>query len=479
MDMIDVSWRASPATRAPTSRAIDWTPYSLALLFLGIHILLALLVDTSDVGVFLRADRAAARMETVLGLLASVSAEQMAAYLASHGILGDYAVHAWIYSIGGRWAVVGVQILLAVLSGLCVYWLAQVLGLSRRASATTMAVYLCMPHSLVFPHQLATEALHMPLLVISTWLLAKGLVQRRPAWLICSALLLGAATLVRPITLLWPFVAALAVAMTCRPMQAAIYGFVAYLPILSWMGFIMLQTGEPGLGKSDHSMERNLYERVMRITATLPPTERDAARSAHLPPAREGSERSLGPLGYLRFSADYPGASLKHLMHDVTSFFGKSGVERITIDYLALTPNARALQDPDHGWRQQLELHGWPHTLRYLWQTLGKTLLISLIGSAAFIALFVLSCIGALQFVRSFRQLRSPRVAVGMLLVSLVAYVFVFSHVLNAVQSRQRAPAEFAIVLLAAAGFSAVRQRYRRRRQLSAPSTLSTSFHAQ
>lgn len=441
----------------------DRTPWLIAALFILLHVLLALWIDASDPNVFVRADRAAARLKIVLGLLASDSTEQAMQYLASQGIVGDYGAHALLYLLGGRFAVVSVQVVLAVVSGVCIYRLGTLLGLSRRVSALAMTVYLFMPHVLVFPHQLATEALHAPLFVICNWLLAKGCVERKLSWLIGSAVCLGLATLIRPITLLWPFVAALAILICYRPRQAAIYAAVAYLPVLLWMGFIGLQTGEFGLGRSDHSLERNLYGRVMRITDTLPPAERDAARAAYLPLAQRGEDRELGQLAYLRFSLAYPAASVMHLLHDATVFFFKSGVERLTIDYLALTSNPRALQDPDHGWRQQLEIHGWPYTLRYMWRALGPPLAVSLLGAAGMLALFLFALVGALHFLRRLREIRTPRVALGTLLVAVVAYIFLFSQVLNAMQSRQRAPAEFAIVLLAAVGFTTLRSRYKGR----------------
>ena len=273
-----------PANRAASRWSMsDRTPYWIALAFLLIHALLAVLVDASDAQVFVRADRAAARMETMLAFLTSASTGQMQQFLASHGLLGDYAAHAFLYFLGGRWTVVAFQVVLVVISGLCVYRLATLLSLRHRAASLVMAVYLCMPHSLVFAHQLATEALHVPLFVISTWLFAEALVRRRPTWLVWSALLLGVATLIRPITLLWPCVVALVLALAYRPAKGALYASMAFLPIVLWMSFLLVHTGEFGLGQSDHSMERNLYERAARIAATLPPEDRDAARAAFLP----------------------------------------------------------------------------------------------------------------------------------------------------------------------------------------------------
>lgn len=431
------------------------TPILIATLFLLLHVFLAFTVDAADPEAFLRADRAYERMQALQGLLASSSPQQAIEFLGAHGIVGDYAAHALLYVVGGRLAVVFVQIALVILSGIGVYRLAALLGLPPRARAAVMAIYLSLPHTLVFAHQLATEALHVPLFVISNWLLAEGIRNKRLSALAWSAACLGLATLIRPISLLWPIVAAAALMVSWRPRAGLLYACLAILPVLAWMSFVGAQTGSFGLGESSHSMTSNLYERVMRITATLPAKERRAARATYL----QDSEHSIGPFAYMRFSLDYPQASLEHLLRDAVAFFAKSGVERITIDYLALSTRSAMLQDDQEGWRRQLELNGAAHTARYLWGALGAIFLASLLGALVIVTLFVFAILGAWTFAKRWREICTPEVATGLLLACVVIYTFVFSQVLNAMQSRQRAPAEFAIVLLGAAGLRSLRQR--------------------
>jgi hypothetical protein len=429
-------------------------PLIVAAAFLCLHVLLLLFVDASSSDVFLRADRAHVRLRTLQELLATTSAGEARQYLANHGILGDYAAHALLYALGGRFTVIAVQIALALFSGLCVYRIGRVLELSPRMCALAMALYLAMPHTLVFPHQLASEALHVPLFVISTWLIAKALRERSSRALIASAVLLGIATLIRPITLLWPIVAGIVLMIGLRPRHGLMFVGVALLPVLAWMSFVGVHTGEFGLGKSNHSMGRNLYERVGRIAATLPAEQQRQARAQYL----DTVEPTLGPVEYLSFSLAYPKAALRHLMHDATAFFAKSGVERITIDYLQMRPRAGSIQDSDNGWRQQLERHGWPYTIRYLWNELGVVLVISLLGAVAIALLFAFAAIGTLHVVRRWFVDRTPDALIGVMLAGVVAYIFFFSQVLNAMQSRQRAPAEFAVVLLAVSGLVVARK---------------------
>src|SRR5690606_9587679 len=104
----------------------------------------------------------------------------------------------------------------------------------------------------------------------------------RLATLIAGAICLALATFIRPIMLLWPFVAAGALAIVVRPRAGVAYAVAALLPVLAWMSFIGVQTGDFGLGKSSHGLERILYERVERITATLSPAMRAQAHEQYL-----------------------------------------------------------------------------------------------------------------------------------------------------------------------------------------------------
>ena len=245
-------------------------PVLVLAAFALLHLILAATVDASDPDLFLRADRAHERLRVMDGLLEVASMGELRDYLATHGIVGDYAAHAALYLLGGRPAIVWVQIALALLSGFAVYRLGIVLGLNRNMATLAMGVYLSLPHTLVFPHQLVTEALQAPLFVVSNWLLAEGVQRSRPRLLGWSAVCLGLATLIRPITLLWPVVAAGAVAIARRPRAGVFYACLAAAPVIGWMSFVGLQTGQFGLGESGHSMGRNLYERVVRISATMP-----------------------------------------------------------------------------------------------------------------------------------------------------------------------------------------------------------------
>jgi uncharacterized membrane protein HdeD (DUF308 family) len=110
--------------------------------------------------------------------------------------------------------------------------------------------------------------------------------------------------------------------------------------------------------------------------------------------------------------------------------------------------------------------------MRYGWQVLGITLLISALAAAVQVGLILLAVVGAVQVVGMIRHRavsEASRLA-GFLVLVAPIYFLVFSQVTDATQSRHRAPAEFAIAILAAHGV---------RRALAAWRTRTTRLQSQ
>lgn len=410
---------------------------------------LMFIYDQFHPSVFFNADRALARWQAIQGLYEAWDADRLASYLASHGIPGDYLFQAVLLAWIGKPGLILAQIGLALLAGFAVYRIGCLLGMARAWAVLASGVYLLLPHTLIFAHQLASEALYSPLLTISLWWTLASIARRDASGLWLGAMTAGIATLIRPVTLLWPILPALALLAAKRYRAAAAYVAVACLPLALWMAFMAGQTGSIGLGQSDHDMAHNLYQRTARMVETLPLAEQAAARERYL---TSGAIGVLGVGEYLKFGLQYPALFLSHSARDSVIFLAKSGLERIPIDYLLLNVEARAgLQDADSGWRKRLETQGPGAALGYLWRTQGAVLVASLVGSILLLAMMGLAVVGTLDLLkRRAGGVQEKRAAV--LLVALPLYVFVFSQVVDAMQSRHRAPAEGALVLLAVAG---------------------------
>ncbi len=361
---------------------------------------------------FLNGDRARERIEVIQGFAQS---GDLTAYLASHGIVGDWLPQALLYLAGGQYLVIAVQLILAVLSVLWVRQIARRIGLDERAAAGAAWLYALLPHSLVFPHELATEAIFIPLVILSFRLGANA----------GGGLALGLATLVRPFTALWPFV------VFRRNFIA-----LALAPLLLWMSFMFLATGELSMGRSGHDLGNNLYFRMERMGAEQ---------------QRPGGQTKATLVEYARFVAAHPLAAAKHSAHDLAVLGGKSGIERVVLDYLDLYPESRReLQNADTGWRSRVESRGVAAALLEVFQEQPGLIVSSALGAVLFLVFAALAAYGALSRIREREWL---------LLALFVLYVVATSQVVDAAQSRHRAPAEFALSLLAVAGWLALRKR--------------------
>lgn len=423
------------------------------------------LYDFSHPDAFLMADRAGDRMRTIRAFWATVQGEgSVLDFLGSHGIVGDYLPQALLFGIGGKSAIVVAQVMLLLLSVYYVHRLVAVMGGSERMATLCAAVYMHLPHSLTFPHQLTSEAIFGPLFIISIGTLCGALPGLRSyLTLSVSGAALGLATLVRPITLLWaPFSGSIIVAaLRNRPAIAgmAFYVAVALAPVAAWIFTVYLATGTASLGPSTHDMSHNLYQRVVRMVSAMPPDEMRSASAQYLPHGNDpAGTMTIGE--YASFAASHPKTYITHLGKDALVFVGKSGVGRLVLDYLNLFPASRdELQDSRASWRLRWEKEGPAATLLYLYRNHGSLLLITALASALCAGIFALAFLGILNLARwAIQSSQSPQQRITIFVVITAPfYIFATSQVVNAMQSRHRAPAEFAVLILAAFGLRAIR----------------------
>jgi hypothetical protein len=390
---------------------------------------------------FLNADRALARMQVIEGFEQVLrDGGDLVGYLTGHGIIGDWLPQAILHLCGGQSAVIAVQILLALLSILWVREIGVRLGLSADTARAAALLYGLLPHTLVFPHQLVSEAIFVPLVVGSFAWFARAAETR---WLTGAGALLGVATLVRPITLLWPLLCAPFV--PAKPHARVTYLLAALGPLLLWMLFIFGATGEFSMGRSSFDLSHNLYLRAQHIAATLPAPE----RSIH-----SDGDPALSLREYAAFASDHPGAVLAHSARDLLVLSTKSGVERLALDYLDIAPAQRVeLQSPADGWRRQLERRGVWAGLREILIRNPSLTLAAVGGALLFSGLMLLAAFGAFTWLRAAPEdtaagTRASRI----MLMAFPLYIVTVSQLVDAAQSRHRAPAEFALCLLAAAG---------------------------
>ena len=382
--------------------------------------------DLHHPGRFLRADRADERLQSVQSFIDALqSGGDLSSFFATHGVPGDWLPQALLYLTGGQFLVIAVQIALVLASISCVYRIGRSIGLGERGALWSAAIYGALPHTLVFPHQLASEAIFVPLVVFG-FAMAVG---------VRSGLFFGLAALIRPVTLLWPPVHVVLSRAKAATSRETFFFVAALAPMIAWTAFIYVQTGEVSIGRSNHDLGHNLYERVQRMGASLPQSER--------PRVRPLGYTTMNIREYLSFVAHHPAAAAEHSARDFATLAAKSGIERLAIDYLDLFPQSRvALQDSDSGWRAQVEQRGLARALLDLWHAQAGLLLVSGGAAVLILAFMALAVMGAFSMDRG-----------RLILAAFALYIFFTAQAVDAAQSRHRAPAEFALCLLAVAGW--------------------------
>jgi 4-amino-4-deoxy-L-arabinose transferase-like glycosyltransferase len=376
--------------------------------------------------------------------------QQIVPFFASHGIIGDYFVDWMLYTIGGRFLIIGTQVAFMAYAVVCVWRLALLVSEKRGVALTAAVMFGLLPHNIVAPHTLSAEGFFVPLIVCAFYQFGRYCLEtQRLKYLALSGLFFGFAAIVRVLSCLWPIFALIALAFYRPSLRAAAsFLILSFSPLLLWMAFIFAQTGQISEGPSPHTTAYNFYHRIIFITDQLPPRERDLARSAYLP-RHQGEKAGFGD--YLRFAAAYPGANLKRAGYDLFVYTSKSGVEMLTVQYFNLLESDKEhFQNTDTGWRTTLEKQGIRAVATDL---IGKhpfVAITSLLGVAIFTLVFVAAIVGAWHLVVMRKS--SPSFPHNLALVVFPLYVFVVSLPVDMMQSRHRAPAEFAICILASIG---------------------------
>ncbi len=388
----------------------------------------------------------------------------ISSFLVTHGIVGDYLPQALLFLAGGKYLVIVVQIIMMIMAVMSVYGMTHLLTASPGASLAASLLYVHLPHSLVYPHMLASEGIFDPLVVISFYF-AAVLFLDKPRWsaLLASATLLGCATLVRPITILWPlvvFVALLVSRVSVR--KALLYPLVAVFPLLLWMGYVNLNTGVFAMGSSTHDLSHNLRDRAAKTIGRLPEHERAQARATfiHETFSRETmrNERVMSVPDYLRFCLHYPAGCLRFAAEDMAMYFAKSGVEKVTIGYLDLAHDVQELVNKPSDWRDLMYSRGIIGALKVMLAEHPGLILTSLAGVILTVLFWILAEVGTFGALSDTAYTFQQKAFIA-LLGAFPFYVLAVSLVAAEMQSRHRAPAEFALCVLAVLGWMELRQR--------------------
>lgn len=422
---------------------------TLLVLYTTIGHALLFIYDINHPEVFLTADRARQRIGTIKALLTYEGNGNFRHLLSEAGIVGDYLLHAVVYSTLGQYGVIIFQILLLLVSIIFLFHFLLIIAKSRFIAIVAVALYIHLPHTIVFPHQLTAEALFVPLIIFSFYYLAKYiLMEQRWLLLMGSACFIGFASLIRPVTILWPIVVIAIMILTSQSTRRinhwASYLAITVMPFILWMFFILSQTGTFSMGNSNHDLSHNLYFRMNRIISSFPLDQQQ--RLIHRYQVNTETEKRLSVPEYLSFVIDHPYGYLSQLGRDALVFCIKSGMSKFSLDYLV---DVEARKSFRH-WRREWEKHGLFYSVKSLGKKHPKIMVFTIIGQVLFVPIMISSLFGGLQSIKKYKQSPPPERNLYILLLIFPVYIFITSQVASAMQSRHRAPAEFILCFFAA-----------------------------
>jgi hypothetical protein len=431
----------------------------LALLHLGLVIF-----DVFNADGFMRADRADQRITAMERFLAALGdGDRLLAVMVRQGNFFDYGIHALLYGAVGRIGLIAFQIALAIAAALSVVYIVERVFRSGRLALAAGLLYGLLPQSIAFPHQLLSESISNPMIVLGTAAFIRALEspRRLSGWLL-SGLCFGVGGIVRPALCLLPILALMLLAIGDRRFALSRSGsaFIAasFVLMLGWCLFMFQQTGRFGLGESGQDLGLNFADSVSKVLLDEGVGPPDGSRPEWLPMRISTAE-------YFAYMRQYPVGFVNLYSKNVFVMVADSGIGRLYVDLLGFGAEARIrLQDPVLGWRAQLNNHGVLAMLRQGFSVAPGTIIAGVVGALAF-ALINLGVLAAYVAVvragtaiwkRDGGATLAQRWCLAYLLI-LPLYVVMTSQVVAHAPSRHRSQVEFAWAILACVGWFALR----------------------
>ena len=448
IEMISRSARGSKESSVPI--------LPILLLFMVVHGLL-LIHDIVRPDAFLTGDRAVGRLEKILYLLHGHDGPHVFEYLKfAEGSLslperlleigspGDYILHAALYGVGGQYLIIFVHLVLAFLSVLCVYRLAVLLGQPQRYGLVAASVYVVLPGSLMLPHQLVTEGIFNPLIVIAFYLIIRTVEEEfRKGLFVATLALLAISIFVRFQMIFYPIILAviLAFAFRNRRLDKILPIFlICFLGPLAWMLFVWSQTGTFSMGESDHSVAVNFFIRAQRMA--------DAGGFAFAAADYPGGEMAANE--FVSLVMRHPSAYLRTVVSNLANVSLNPGLNAFAGHYLGLFDTEYLTY-----WRESLDSHGVGYVVG---QIVGRDASFAVPMMVAAVVLGLIGLCSAFGLVVWLRDDRCSWASKAILLSYLV-YGLLAVVVLGGTRWGHRTPVEFVIVILFVFGLERIFRR--------------------
>lgn len=437
----------------------ETAPYWIVGLLAGaLHITLFSL-DLAGAEGFFRADRASQRLHAMRNLIdCAPDYTAVIACLVRQGNIGDYGVHAAFYSLGGPLAVIAFQILLAIAAAIGVTYIAWRAFLSKNIAIAAGVLYVCLPQTLAFPHQLLSESISNPFVIFGTVGLLYAVAQRRSAWIwLLAGLAMGVAGLVRPALILLAPLGAILLTVIDRERRhlgnSLLFAISGIAPFVLWGMFMFLHVGKFGPGESTQDLGLNFSQSTAKVLLSEGVAPADGRPPEWLPARLTTGE-------YLSYIKRYPRGFANLYLKNIFVMVSDSGIGRLYVDLLGFGAEERIrMQDPALGWRAQLTNHGPVAMLKQGWALAPGTIVAGIVGALGFALVNFGTVIAYAVLLQAGSILRSSAGSVQQrwclaFLLAIPLYVVATSQVVAYAPSRLRSQGEFAWAILACFGWT-------------------------
>ena len=224
--------------------------------------------------------------QLALSLLSKKSFEDFGAFRTP----GYPVFVAMIYSISrdSVWLVLLIQILLNIISVFLVFKIASTI-FSQKIALLSAFLFAIDIHQSLYAVTLLTDTLFVFLFLASVYYLCKSIKENRISSILISSLLLGVATLVRPISFLFPFVAVFFILVFCsiklkmKLVYSLVFSVIFIIAISPWLLHNYSKFGEPKLSSISGSnllFYNVAYTEVHKTGKTIEQVKRELNETA-------------------------------------------------------------------------------------------------------------------------------------------------------------------------------------------------------
>lgn len=370
------------------------------------------------------------------------------------GHAGDYLIQGAIIKLTSINVLVMFQLLLALLATLCVHALLKRFDFSAKAATLGTVFYLLLPGSLLPAHQLSSEALFIPCMIIGCYLLVISIDKKATDLAFIAGLLfLSMAIFVRPQLILFPilltFIYVWFSAKKIRTILLTILPLSLFFTAI-WAVFVISGSGRLTLGGDDHSIGILLHN-----------TAKQMAMSGSFEfDSNEYQSGSMPLSDFAEIVVDNPHSYLRQRSINMVNFIVNSGAYSLVVRHL----NYIDKNYDKHYWQHLRARAGIYESLVEILKR--GPLFTLLIFSTTLVWCLVLAsaAVGLLPFIRDKGIASSGK----SLLIALAFYQSSVVMLLSVgARWQQRSLVDFVIVVLAIYGLKIMHERYSFKRQVS------------